>query len=154
MKLYLVQHGEACAEDVDPERPLTAQGRADVERLAAFLQQAGIQVGRVIHSGKLRAAQTAACLAGAIAPGVTPETGSHLNPNDEPKDFDWQTASQNQDTLIAGHLPFLARLVAYLVTGDDRQAITAYRPGSIVCLEQTDAAPWQIAWMIRPELLQ
>ena len=59
MKLYLVQHGEACAEDVDPERPLTAQGRADVERLAAFLQQAGIQVGRVIHSGKLRAEQTA-----------------------------------------------------------------------------------------------
>ena len=55
MKLYLVQHGEACAKDVDPERPLTDQGNADTDRLAAFLKQAGIQVERVIHSGKLRA---------------------------------------------------------------------------------------------------
>ena len=55
MKLYLVQHGEACAKEVDAERPLTDQGKRDIDRLAAFLKQAGIQVSRVIHSGKLRA---------------------------------------------------------------------------------------------------
>jgi phosphohistidine phosphatase len=48
MKLYLVQHGEACAKQVDPDRLLTDQGREDIERLVAFLAQAGIEVGRVI----------------------------------------------------------------------------------------------------------
>ena len=63
MKLYLAQHGEACPKEVDPERPLTDQGREDIERLTAFLGRAGIQVTRVIDSGKLRAAQTADLLA-------------------------------------------------------------------------------------------
>ena len=67
MKLYLAQHGEACPKDIDPDRPLTDQGREDIERLAAFLARAGIEVERVIDSGKLRAAQTADLLAAAVA---------------------------------------------------------------------------------------
>ena len=66
MKLYLVRHGKACARDVDPERPLTHQGREDIRRLAAFLERAGIRVERVIHGGKLRAVRTAARLAEAM----------------------------------------------------------------------------------------
>ena len=87
MKLYLVQHGEACAKEVNPERPLTEQGKEDVDRLGPFLKQAGIQVDRVIHSEKLRAIQTAERLANAIAPGVELETSGISNPNDNPKHF-------------------------------------------------------------------
>ena len=75
MKLYLAQHGEACTKDIDPERPLTDQGREDIERLAEFLARAGIEVARVIDSGKLRAAQTADLLAAAVAPLVELTTG-------------------------------------------------------------------------------
>jgi phosphohistidine phosphatase len=32
MKLYLMQHGQAMAKEQDPERPLTQQGRQDVDR--------------------------------------------------------------------------------------------------------------------------
>ncbi len=151
MKLYLVQHGEACAKEVDPERPLTEGGKTDVARLASFLGRAGVRVGRVVHSGKLRALQTAEQLAAVIAPGVAPEVGEHLNPNDDPKETDWQRESE--DTLIVGHLPFMAKLVSYLVMGDEDRPITAYRPGTVVCLERTEDAGWQIGWMIRPELL-
>ena len=84
MKLYLAQHGEACPKDIDPERPLTDQGREDIERLAEFLARAGIQVERVIDSGKLRAAQTADLLAAAVAPLVELETSDRINPNDDP----------------------------------------------------------------------
>jgi phosphohistidine phosphatase len=153
MKLYLVQHGEACAKEVDPDRPLTEQGQADIDRLAAFLKQAGIQVYRVIHSGKLRAQQTAERLAKAIAPGVELETSGLINPNDNPKAFDWQSESWDRDTLIVGHLPFMAKLVSHLVIDDETRLITAYQPGSIVCLEHDNHADWQINWMIRPELL-
>lgn len=153
MKLYLVQHGTACAKEDNPERPLSDVGRADVERLAAFLEQAGVRVGRVIHSGKLRAEQTAQCLAAAVAPGVAIESSGIINPNDNPKAFDWQSGSWDHDTLVVGHLPFMAKLVAHLVVGDENRPVAAFQPGSMVCLEREDGSDWQINWMIRPELL-
>ena len=153
MKNYLVQHGEACAKEVDPDRPLTDQGKADIERLAAFLKRAGIQVERVIHSGKLRAAQTAERLAHAIAAGVELESCSLINPNDNPRTFDWKSDSRDRDTLVVGHLPFMAKLVSHLLIEDENRLITAWQPGSIVCLQREDAGPWRINWMIRPELL-
>lgn len=153
MKLYLVQHGEACTKDVNPERPLTAQGKNDINRLAVFLKKAGVQVDRLIHSGKLRASQTVERLANAIAPGVELETSDLINPNDNPGAFDWQSESWNRDTLIVGHLPFLAKLVSHLLLDDDSRLIVAFQPGSIVCLEINNDGQWQINWMIRPELL-
>lgn len=154
MKLYLVQHGEACSKEIDPERPLTIQGKNDMERLADFLKQAGIQVERVIHSGKLRAQQTAELLAQAIAEGIELETSGIINPNDNPKAFDWQSESWDKDMLIVGHLPFMAKLVSHMLIEDDKRLITAYQPGTIVCLEHTDAGNWVINWMLRPELLK
>jgi len=153
MKLYLVQHGEAYTKEINPERPLTDQGKADIDRLANLLEQAGIQVERVIHSGKRRAEQTAQRLAKAIAPGVELETSGLINPNDNPKAFDWQSESWDRDTLIVGHLPFMAKLVSHLVIDNEDQPIIAFQPGSIVCLEHMNGAEWQINWMIRPELL-
>lgn len=152
MRLYLVQHGEACATEQDPERPLTKRGRTEVARLAAFLQRAGIAVERVMHSGKLRAAQTAAILSGQLAPTLPLETAAGLKPNDDPAALDWSGLGP-QDTLIVGHLPFMARAVAYLVSGEADRILTAYRPGSIVALEAGEAGSWSIGWMLRPELL-
>ncbi len=154
MKLYLVQHGEAYAKDVHADRSLTDGGRKDIERLAAFLERAGVGVHRVMHSGKLRAAQTAEILANAVAPGLEAETSGLINPNDNPKAFDWQSESWDRDTLVVGHLPFMAKLVSHLVVGDEDRIITAYEPGSIVCLERKTDARWQIDWMVRPELLR
>ncbi len=154
MKLYLVQHGEACSKDVNPERPLTDQGLADIHRLGAFIAQAGIRVQRVIHSGKLRAQQTAECLVSAIAPAAELTISDHINPNDEPRAFDWKDECQEQDTLIVGHLPFMARLVSDLLVDDDKHLTMAFQPGSMVCLQSDELDHWQINWMIRPELLK
>lgn len=52
MKLYLVQHGDAVAKEVDPERPLSDQGRKDVEQVGRFLAEAGICVPVFLHSRK------------------------------------------------------------------------------------------------------
>lgn len=154
MKLYLVQHGAACAKETDPARPLTTEGRADVERLAMALARAGVRVQRVIHSGKLRAAQTAELLAPAIAPGVDLETSGLIDPHDDPRAFDWQSGSWDRDTLIVGHLPFLAKLAAHLVLGDEAQPLLAFEPGTLVRLAHVDSARWVIEWVIRPELLR
>ncbi len=153
MKLYLVQHGEALKKEVDPERPLSDQGSADIDRLAALMKQAGIQVSRVIHSGKLRARQTAERLAQAIAPGVDLEVSGLINPNDNPGAFDWQSESWDRDTLVVGHLPFMAKLVSHMLVADENRVLIAFQPGSIVCVEQYDDVHWQLNWMLGPELL-
>jgi phosphohistidine phosphatase len=153
VKFYLVQHGQACSKEVNPSRPLTEQGQETIERLASFLKRAGIKADRVIHSGKLRAIQTAEGLAKAIAPGIELEASGLINPNDNPRVFDWQSESWDGDTLIVGHLPFMAKLVSHLVIQNETPLITAYQPGTIVCLEFNNEAYWQINWMIRPELL-
>lgn len=153
MKLYLVQHGEAAKKEIDPDRPLTGRGVEDIDRLAAFLGRAGVQVERVLHSGKRRAVQTAERLAGSVAAGVALETTGLVNPADNPKEFAWQNASWDKDMLVVSHLPFLAKLVSYLVGADEARSIVAFQPGTAVCLERSDDARWQINWMLRPELL-
>ncbi|MES9923841.1 MAG: phosphohistidine phosphatase SixA [Candidatus Thiodiazotropha endolucinida] len=153
MKLYLVQHGEACNKEVDPDRPLTDQGREDIDRLATFLKQAGIRPDRVIHSGKLRAMQTAERLTDAIAPGLTLEANGGINPNDDPKAVELHKEGGGKEIMAVGHLPFMAKLVSQLLLGDSDKPIIAYKPGSVVCLERVDNLSWRVNWMIRPELL-
>jgi phosphohistidine phosphatase len=153
MKLYLVQHGAACDKEIEPEQPLTAGGKSDVDRLAAFLRQAGIRPVRIIQSGKLRAAQTAECLAVALAPGVAVETCAAINPGDDPRAFDWKHATGMKDSLLVGHLPFLSKLVSLLLVGDETRPVVSYQTGSVVCLVLADDGGWRIEWMIRPELV-
>ena len=154
MKLYLVQHGEAAAKDVDPERPLTQRGSDEVAAVAACLADAGIGVGRVIHSGKLRASQTAEILGARIARGIEPGVSERLDPLDDPAEFDWRGASGGEDTMLVGHLPFMARLAALLLTDDAEAALLNYEPGSVLCLETDRDDNWRINWMLRPHLLR
>jgi phosphohistidine phosphatase len=153
MRLYLVQHGEALPEDQDPARPLSDQGRADLERLAGFLTAAGVHVARVLHSGRLRAQQTAEILARAVAPREPPVVQPGLGPEDPLMAFADLVAGWHEDSLVVGHLPFMGRAVCLLLTGDEEHAAVAFRPGTLVCLEREVDGPWGLAWMLPPDLL-
>jgi len=153
MKLYLVQHGEAYSKSDDPERPLTEKGKSDANRLAVFLRQANVKVDHVVHSGKLRAKQTAERLVNAIATGKKIEIHDGINPNDDPVNFSLSLKELPGDSLIVGHMPFLSGLVAHLIVGDTLSLITNYTPGSVACLEFTAVNNnWSLNWMVRPEL--
>ena len=153
MKLYLVQHGEAVAKDVDPDRPLSEQGQTDVARLAALLATLGVQVEHVLHSGKTRARQTAKALGQATLKQGLAEAVSGIAPNDSTEPFAETIATWHEDTLVVGHLPFMARLVSRLLLNADDPPVVGYQPGSMVCLEQDSEGAWRLIWMLRPELL-
>lgn len=153
MKLYLTQHGLAVAKDVDPERPLSEQGRRDVRRLADFLANAGVRVEQVLHSGKTRAQQTAAILADSLSPTAQPQTQAGISPNDPAEPLVAEIMAWSADTLLVGHLPFLGRLAALLLAGDANRPTLAFAPGSMACLERDHDGRWSLCWMIRPELL-
>ncbi len=154
MKLYLVQHGEAKSEDEDSKRPLSDQGKIDVEHMAEFLKKARLDVKRIVHSGKLRAQQTAEILAKAIASKASLETSDIIKPNDEPGLFAENFVRWSDDTMIVGHLPFMSRMVSLLINGTSETMVTSFEPGSVVCLERGDLGAWTLCWMIRPELLR
>ena len=153
MRLYLVQHGEALAEELDPARPLSEAGEADVRNMAAFLAGRALAVARIAHSGKLRARQTAELLAGALVPPPPVAERPDLNPNDPPEELARELAKWREDAMLVGHLPFMGRLVALLVSGRPHDDIVAFSPGSVVCLEPAGAGRWLVDWMLRPELL-
>lgn len=153
MRLYLVQHGDAQPESVSPERELTPRGRSDVERLANHLGARSVRVARVVHSGKTRARQTAEILAERVAPRIAPEVLECINPNDPVAPVAQRAPAWTEDYLLAGHLPFVGRMVALLVTGREEPPLVAFQPGSAACLERDAAGRWVIVWMLRPELL-
>jgi len=153
MKLYLVQHSDAVPEETDPKRPLSNRGRVEVQRLAAFLADAGVQASIILHSGKARAEQTAELLAAPVGAGKRPEKITGIVPLDSARGFASTVNAWTADTMVVGHQPFMGKLVSHLLTGDEASMTVAFRPGSVVCLGREDGESWQLAWMIRPDLM-
>ena len=62
-RLILIQHAEAVGEEVDVKRPISDKGREDAGKMAKYLAikftPGGARVDALLHSGKLRAEQTA-----------------------------------------------------------------------------------------------
>jgi phosphohistidine phosphatase len=152
VKLYLVQHGDALAKEVEADRPLSPRGHDDVRRMAVFLS-GKLRPARVCHSGKTRARQTAELLAEALAPGCVIEALSGIAPKDPVVPLVGRLAELGDELLVVGHLPFLAKLATVLVTGREQSPVVDCRPGSILCLFSSGDGQWVIQWMIRPELV-
>jgi phosphohistidine phosphatase len=156
MQLILVQHGEAVAEAIDSARPLTERGREDIEQLATFLGAAGVRVARIVHSGKLRAKDSAAILIPAIgADAKVVVMEKRLSPSDSPVYLCETANTWHEDTLVVGHQPFMSRLTSRLVLGAEQPVIVDFTPGTAVCLARRPVTrAWFLAWVLAPELLR
>jgi len=153
MKLFLVQHAKAASKEVDPQRPLTAEGRSDMQKVSTFINPLRIIVDSLWHSGKTRARQTAEILTKVVT--VENEMTAHdgLAPNDDVQAIKEVIVFAGRDLMIVGHLPFMAKLASLLLTGSESSEKVAFRQGCIVCLSCEGKNQWQIDWMITPELL-
>jgi phosphohistidine phosphatase len=153
MRLYLVQHAEAKREEEDPNRDLTVKGRADIGKVAKFLESLDLGVSRVFHSGKTRAKTTADILAASLKPprGVSETDG--LAPLDDPEIWAGRMARLAEDAVLVGHLPHLARLTGLLLCGDAEKNAVQFQMGGMVCLGRSDASPWGLEWMLIPGIL-
>jgi len=124
MRLYIVQHGDSLPKDVNPDRPLSDQGRADIQRLTEWLLSHNVQIAQILHSGKIRARETAEILRPLLTSPSQIYKRQGLAPNDSPETFLHQLRDREKDTLVAGHMPFVARAVSQALTGaPDRQLV-------------------------------
>jgi phosphohistidine phosphatase len=151
LNLYILQHGDAEAEEVDPQRPLSEQGRQDVRLLATHLQKHGVQLGAIMHSGKLRAEQSASLMAETLAPEVKPIVADGLKPKDDPAMFASAIMPQGKDIMVVSHMPLVSRLCSVLLTGYADTEFASV-PGTLFCLDNQSGI-WQLRFMLRPEFL-
>lgn len=154
MKLYLVQHADAVTKESDPDRPLSAQGVADAQRMAEFIKPLGIQVREIWHSTLTRSAETAAILAGAVGSAGGQIRRQGLCPGDRVKPVAKTLREMDCALMIVGHQPFLGALASKLLVGKRRREIVAFQKGGIACLERDGEGVWRLLWCIIPELLR
>jgi phosphohistidine phosphatase len=154
MWLYLIQHGEAVANEEDQERPLSALGRAEVGRVADFVVRncCGIATSTPVrHSGKLRAGQTAELIAATLHL-PKPEPADGLQPLDDPSLWQKRLREMTSDLILVGHLPHLSKLAALLLCGAGAGEIIRFGMGGMVALKRENDE-WALHWQIIPEIV-
>lgn len=153
MRLYLVQHGKALSKDIDPDRPLSTEGRGETDRAAELLERLGLAVDTVWHSGKTRAAQTAEILAAAIKISQPAIQRQGLSPNDDVVPVADELNAADGNIMVVGHLPFLPKLASLLLCGDELASVVAFRNSGVVCLGRGEDGRWQVEWAVTPQVL-
>jgi phosphohistidine phosphatase len=152
MALYLVQHGKSLPKDVDPNKGLSEEGQSEVEMIASVARGYGVPVADIYHSGKKRARQTAEILAAALDVRDRTAERPGLNPLDDVTAVA-QTIDAGENHMLVGHLPFMERLTAYLITGSIDKPVFKFQNGGIVCLDQDpEQRYWFIKWALMPNI--
>ncbi len=151
MALYLVQHGKNLPKDADPDKGLSEEGIAEVERMASAAKELGVTVAMIRHSGKKRARQTAEGFALALEPPGGVEAAKGMAPLDNVSELEVRS---DENVMLVGHLPFMEKLTAHLVAGDEKASpVFKFQNGGIVCLDKDPDGPtWFITWTLVPRI--
>ncbi len=117
MKLILVRHGQAPYREGSPERELSEQGRAQVLALADYLQRENFIPAKIVHSGVLRAEQTATILWESFAqctPRPSLEVGQDLKSESPVSVWAERLEDWPDDLMLVGHMPYMSSMVKHL----------------------------------------
>jgi len=154
MNLYLVQHAKAKGDEEDPQRSLSNEGTAELRRVVSFVTEQGcLSVSKILHSGKLRAEQTAQAFAERLKPSAGLDAADGLKPKDDPSIWAERLCTVEDDTMLVGHLPHLGRLASLLLTGDASRTTVSFRNAGVVALVRDTGGAWTVSWVVTPQIL-
>jgi len=147
-----MQHGEALPAELDPSRSLSEVGHRSVEVVSRHAAACGVRVDQIVHSGKLRAVESALILARELGCADV----RHIEGLGPSADVEAAAAALIDPAgvgslAIVGHLPFLDRLASMLVAGDPGAHVLAVRNGGLVKLVPAGQR-FAVAWAITPEV--
>jgi phosphohistidine phosphatase len=153
MRLYLVRHGDAKSKQQDANRRLTPRGEKESRAVGEFLASSGaVHPARILHSGKLRAQQTAEIIAQCLGVSSVTKT-DHLDPEAHPELWAEQLDGEKDDLMLVGHLPYMSRMVALLLLGDADGELVAFPMAAVCCLFRDEEGLWLLEWLVSPALL-
>ena len=152
MALYLVQHGKSLPKDQDPDQGLSEEGIAETRRMANLAKDHGISVSQIRHSVKTRARQTAEIFAKALNPKKGFQEVGGIKPLDDVAEYA-SSIDPDQNIMLVGHLPFMERMVSYLVTGSVDKPVFKFQNSGIVCLNKDlEGQSWVIWGSLMPKI--
>jgi phosphohistidine phosphatase len=99
------------------------------------------------------AAEPGSCSRGAVWARDRLVQREGLGPKDQVAATKEAREQTGGDLMIVGHLPFLGKLVALLVTGSEKNEIVEFGFGGVVCVDRRDDKKWKVTWMVTPSLL-
>lgn len=153
MFVYLVQHAEAKSEQEDPSRSLSEKGMHTIKKVASYASQCDLKIHMIFHSSKLRAKQTAEVLSEHLNPAKGISEVDGLAPLDDPAIWAQRLKDIQEDVILVGHLPHLAKLASLLLCGDKDKNVISFKMAGIVCLQRTDTESYSLQWMVTPEVV-
>ena len=140
--LYLVHHAAAIRSEIDPQRPLSADGHAHAEKIAHGAAARGVKPAAIWHSGKLRARQTAEPFWRLCNPLAEFAAIRGLQPDDPPEWIRDAIAGETRDVMLVGHMPNLPRIFQ-LLTGRGEE----FPLHGVVALVR-EAEGWKEEWRL------
>lgn len=145
--VYFVQHGVALSKEVDEERPLSDTGIKETLKMAEALKSHNVSIHKIVHSGKLRALQTASIFSDVLENSPIYELKG-MKPNDDP---DVLIQQMTEDAVMyVGHLPHVQKTVSSLVSGNAEENVLQFQNSAVACVEiKGDEA--QMKWFLIPE---
>jgi phosphohistidine phosphatase len=166
MHLLVIRHAIAEDREVwagtgepDERRPLTADGRRKMRRIARGLHALVPSIGLLGASPLTRAAQTAEIVAAAYG-GLDPLTIGALEPERAPSAFlSWlRDAAPGHDAIaVVGHEPHLSGLTSWLLAERPGAPFVTLKKGA-ACLLRFDGEPHaggaRLEWLLQPRQLR
>jgi phosphohistidine phosphatase len=155
MDLYLVRHADAADGDryrEDAERPLTAEGRRQAQRVGEALLRQRVVPELIVSSPFVRAVQTAERIAVAVGYERMIEVAGALEPGVGAKElFDRAVQGSATSVMLVGHEPSMGNLLSAL-TG---ASAIAMKKAQVVRLELlSGATSARFCWVIGPSRLE
>lgn len=148
MSLYLARHGSYLSPEQDPEKGLSDQGKKEVNYVANIIKNKIINLSKIKHSSKKRARQTADIMKNILKPINGIEEIPGINPYGDVTVFAENIKAQKNEMFI-GHLPFMEKLVSYLITGSPDKTIIEFPIACVTCLD-IEINEWVIKWSVIP----
>ena len=147
MDLILWRHADAEEGTRDEARKLTAKGRKQARRMAAWLRRRLPRGARILVSRALRTQQTARALATTFK--VSDDVGPEATPQSVLKAANWPRGEGT--VLVVGHQPTLGQAAALALTG--APADWSVPKGAIWWLTSGDSDEVAVRAVLAPDLM-
>jgi phosphohistidine phosphatase len=162
LEIFVLRHGEAGLKSDDPEkddaRPLTRDGRSEIEQIALSLHRLGVKIDLVASSPLPRSLQTAEIVARRYKLLNELEQWDELKPSGEIGASFRRLArlKTGSNLLIAGHEPQLSGMIGQIISGTSEVNLVL-KKGGLAKLEILGFKPkvtGELRWLLTPRLLK
>ncbi len=156
--VFILRHGEAgnrmTVVEEDSARPLTPDGRIEMQKIAKSLKTVGLQTDR-IYTSPLRRARETAEIAARILKVPVLEEWDELKPDGSKKALYRKLAGleQNSRPILVGHEPHLSSMIGEIIGTPDARIVL--KKGGLAKVRITSFTPrisGELRWLLTPKI--